>query len=244
MSVPIKPGRLEGVLAKLFTRTARVQAVRDVAQNFRLLTLSGEALRGAAWTPGQKVQVLLGGWVNRTYTPMSWDAAEGTTEVLAYAHGAHPGSEWVRSLQPEQAQECALFGPRGSLDLNALGRPAVLFGDETSMGLAHALRFASGGERRVELVLEVSSLPAARAALEAIDVRGAVLVQRLPDDAHLAEVEEIVLQLLHAQAVCHWVLSGKATSIARVSKVLRAQGTPRRQIQTKAYWAPGKTGLD
>ena len=114
MSVPIKSGRLEGVLAKLFTRTARVRTVRDVAEGFRLLTLSGDSLRGVVWTPGQKVQVLLGGWVNRTYTPMAWDAAQGTTELLAYAHGAHPGSEWVRSLQPET--ECALFGPRGSLD--------------------------------------------------------------------------------------------------------------------------------
>jgi ferric-chelate reductase (NADPH) len=242
VSVPNKPGRLEGVLAKLFTRTARVRAVRDVAEGFRLLTLGGAALRDVVWTPGQKVQVLLGGWVNRTYTPMAWDAAQGTTEVLAYAHGAHPGSDWVRSLQPET--ECALFGPRGSLDLNALGRPAVLFGDETSFGLAHALRHTPRGGERVELVLEVTSLPAARAALDAVDVRGAVLVQRLPGDAHLAEVDEIVRQLQHAHANCHWVLSGKATSIARVTKLLRAQETPRRLIHTKAYWAPGKTGLD
>lgn len=242
MSVPTKPGRLEGAVAKLFARTARVRAVRDVAEDFRLLTLSGGALRDVAWSPGQKIQVLLGGWVNRTYTPMSWNAGQGTTELLGYAHGAHPGSEWVRSLQPEQ--ECALFGPRGSLDLNALGRPAVLFGDETSFGLAHALRFTPGGGHGVELVLEVTSLSAARAALDAVDVSGAVLVQRLPGDAHLDEVAEVLRQLRYAPAVCHWVLSGKATSIARLTKLLRAQGTPRRRIQTKAYWSPGKSGLD
>ena len=120
----------------------------------------------------------------------------------------------------------------------------MLFGDETSFGLAHALRHTPGGGQRVELVLEVTSLPAARAALDAIDVRGAVLVQRLADDAHLAEVEEVVRQLQHAHAACHWVLSGKATSIARLTKLLRAQETPRRLIHTKAYWAPGKSGLD
>jgi hypothetical protein len=40
------------------------------------------------------------------------------------------------------------------------------------------------------------------------------------------------------------VLSGKATSIQRLSKQLRQLGISRGRLQTKAYWAPGKAGLD
>ena len=40
------------------------------------------------------------------------------------------------------------------------------------------------------------------------------------------------------------VLSGKASSIQAVTRRLRALGVARRSIHAKAYWAPGKTGLD
>src|SRR5688572_14951784 len=80
-------GPLESTVARFFTRSASVCEVRSVSENFRLLTLAGQSLRGAAWVPGQKVQLLLGGWVQRTYTPLAWDAANGTTQLLAYVHG-------------------------------------------------------------------------------------------------------------------------------------------------------------
>jgi hypothetical protein len=47
-------GRLEGAVARLFTRAATVEAATTVAEGFRLLTLKGPALQNAAWVPGQK----------------------------------------------------------------------------------------------------------------------------------------------------------------------------------------------
>lgn len=235
-------GALESVVAKWFTRSAHVADVRTVAEGFRRVALAGDALRGAAWTPGQKVQLLLGGWVQRTFTPLSWDTTHGTTELLVYLHGASPASEWANALAP--GQPCAVFGPRGSLDLNTLDRPGLLFGDETSIGLAHALRYTRAGASGVELVLEVSSLAAARAALDAVGVEGAHLIERRPDDAHASDVEAHVTRLRDERGIQGWVLSGNAPSILRLSKLLRRLGVPRGRIQTKAYWAPGKVGLD
>lgn len=235
-------GRLESAVARWFTRSASVREVHTLAQGFRLLTLEGEALQGAAWVPGQKVQLLLGGWVQRTYTPLTWDSERGTTELLAYLHGASPASDWAREARVKQP--CAVFGPRGSLDLTALTRPALLFGDETSFGLAHALRFTARGADGVELVLEVSSLAAAQAALAALGVSGAHLIQRQPDDAHLTDVEALISSLRAKHAIASWVLSGKATSIQTLTKLLRRLDAPRSSIQSKAYWAPGKVGLD
>ncbi len=235
-------GRLEGAFSKLFTKAAVVSALQDVADGFRLLTLTGETLRRVAWAPGQKVQLMLGGWIQRTYTPLGWDAESGSTQILAFVHGDGPGAEWARALAP--GDRCALFGPRGSLDLNTVDRPALLFGDETSFGLAHALRFTPATAHGVHLVLEVNSKSAASAALEALGVPGAHLVERRPDDAHLGEVQELTAHLLQTRSIQAGVLSGKATSIQRMSKQLRQLGVPRARIQTKAYWAPGKTGLD
>jgi NADPH-dependent ferric siderophore reductase len=213
-----------------------------LADGFRLLTLSGAALRNVAWIPGQKVQIMLGGWVQRTYTPLSWDAASGAMSLLAYMHGAYPGSDWARTLAV--GDPCAIFGPRGSLDLNAIERPAVLFGDETSFGLAHALRYTPGGSTGVHSLLEVTAPEAARAALASIGVSGAELLTREAADAHLAELERIVTRIHRDERPRSWVLSGKAASIARASKRLRQLDVPRHQIQTTAYWATGKVGLD
>jgi ferric-chelate reductase (NADPH) len=235
-------GRLESAVARWFTRSASVREVRTVAEGFRLLTLGGDSLQRAAWVPGQKVQFLLGSWVQRTYTPLAWDSDGGTMQLLAYVHGAFPGSDWVRALRV--GQPCAVFGPRGSLDLNALVRPGLVFGDETSFGLAHALRFTPAASAGIQIVLEVSSLPAARTALEAVGVSGAHLVERRPDDAHLSEVEALVTRLRKQHSIEGWVLSGKAASIQALTKLLRRLGVQRGQIQSKAYWAPGKVGLD
>jgi len=236
------PGFLEGAVLKLFTRAASVTAVEAVTDTFRLITLSGEALQGAEWTPGQKVQIQFGGWVQRTYTPISWDVRGGSTQILACMHGDSPGANWARSLAPGDA--CSLFGPRGSLDLNALGRPALLFGDETSFGLAHSLRYTPAGAQGVELVLEVASKDEAGVVLERLDVSNAHLVTRTAGDAHLSEVEARVAELLGKASIEQFVLSGKSTSIQRLTWNLRQRGLSSRQIKARVYWAPGKKGLD
>ncbi|WP_293551315.1 hypothetical protein [Parvibaculum sp.] len=40
------------------------------------------------------------------------------------------------------------------------------------------------------------------------------------------------------------MLTGTSLSIQRLSKALKARGFTSGQIKAKAYWAPGKTGLD
>ena len=242
-SKPVRsPGLIEGVVLKLFTRSAKITAVEALTDSFRLITLGGEALQGVPWIPGQKVQMQFGSWVQRTYTPISWDAHSGSTQLLAYLHGDSPGANWARSV--ELGDSCTLFGPRDSLNLNALERPALLFGDETSFGLAHALRFTPGKARGVELVLEVASQDAARTVLERVGVANAHLVTRTAGDAHLQEVEEKVAAILGKEPLEQCVLSGKSTSIQRLNRTLRQRGLSSRQIKTRAYWAPGKKGLD
>jgi ferric-chelate reductase (NADPH) len=92
---PQRAGRIELALQKIFTRSAQVLEVEDVGGSFRLVTLGGDALRDAAWTPGDKIQVMLGGWVQRTYTPIDWDGELGRMRLLVYLHGDAPGTQWV-----------------------------------------------------------------------------------------------------------------------------------------------------
>jgi ferric-chelate reductase (NADPH) len=234
------PGRVTRTLLRWLMRPARVAAVETLSLRFRLADLEGEALSNVAWTAGQKVQVSMGAGLSaRTYTPMSWDAVNGRTRILTFAHGDGPGSRWASGLR--EGDTCRFFGPRRSLDLSGLESPVVLFGDETSFGLAAALRDSPQGAGAIH-VFETSDVAESRPVLEAIGLGQATLLERIADDAHLATAEAEMLRL--AASGAHFVLTGKASSIQRVSRALKAVGVVSSRVKTKAYWAQGKIGLD
>jgi len=234
------PGPVMRTLLRWLMRPARIAAVETLSPHFRLVHLEGEALRNVAWTVGQKVQVSMGSGLSaRTYTPMSWDADSGRTRMLTFAHGDGPGSRWADGLR--EGDTCQFFGPRRSLDLSGLESPVMLFGDETSFGLAAALRDCPQAGGAIHL-FEASDVAESRPVLEAIGLGEATLIKRTADDAHLAAAEAVVLRL--AASGAHFVLTGKASSIQRISRALKAVGVVSSRVKTKAYWAQGKVGLD
>ena len=234
------PGRIARTLLQWLMRPARVAAVETFSPHFRLVDLEGEALRSVEWAAGQKIQVSMGSGLSaRTYTPMSWNAERGRTRLLTFAHGEGPGSRWANGLR--EGDTCQFFGPRRSLDLSGLELPIVLFGDETSFALAAALRDGMQAGRAVH-VFEVTDVAEARPVLEAMGLGRATLIERTAGDAHLAAAEAEVSRLAASSA--NFVLTGKASSIQRVSRALKAVGVRPSRLKVKAYWAPGKTGLD
>lgn len=230
-------------MARLFTRTAVVAEVRPLGQRFRRVVVEGSSLCEARWVPGQKVQVAMGGWTYRTYTPLSWDAERGRVELLVFLHGDAPGASWGREVRAGDA--CAFFGPRDSIDLTSLERPGLLFGDETSLGLAHALRFTPDGHRGVRVLLEVDAAAELAEPLDDLGLTDVDLVERQPNDTHLGQLEARGVDDIRARGVRGLVLSGKASSIQRLHRPFRDAGAiPRSQARNRAYWAPGKRGLD
>jgi NADPH-dependent ferric siderophore reductase len=225
-------------LARMFARRATIVAVRWLTDDLVRLTLEGAALRGAAWMPGQKIQVVTGSiFDTRTYTPTEWDPIHGRTSIIGYVHGAGPGSDWIRSAKAGDA--CDFLGPRNSISKKIMMGPIALFGDETSIGIAMAL---SRGARSLPSFFEMAEKETAGSALAELGLRDATLFARTTGDAHLAEMEAAVADLAATQT--SFLLTGKATTIQRLLTALKRQTVPSDRILTKAYWAPGKTGLD
>ncbi|WP_051228801.1 siderophore-interacting protein [Pleomorphomonas oryzae] len=242
MNAPLKePGRISRTLIRLMMKRARVAANEAIGDGYRLITLEGPELRGVDWLPGQKIQMAMGSaFVTRTYTPIDWDTDAGSTRILGYVHGMGPGSAWVAGVRP--GDECDIFGPRSSLDLRRIDGPVALYGDETSIGLAHAAMHADAS-RRVACHFEVgdrvgSGMAAARLGIAA----AATFHERRADDAQLAALEESLAA--QAAAGARFVLTGKATTIQRLRQSLKRLGVASGRIAAKAYWAPGKVGLD
>lgn len=236
-----KAGFLERTVTRLFMRPARVVGTSDLSERFRLIDFQGEALKDCSWSPGDKVQIKLdGGFITRTYTPISWNKAEGTTQFLAYCHGTGPGSAWAKHVAI--GDERQLFGPRGSLSLESLGPSTILFGDETSFALALALEGSTAGSTQRRYVFEVNDHEEAASVLGQSGLQAPMLVNRSADGGHLGDISDALLS--HVQSASTVILCGKASSIQYVSRVLKANGVETRRLRTKAYWAPGKVGLD
>lgn len=235
---PTTPGRVTRALRRWIMRPARVATVETLSPHFRLIDLEGEALKGVTWLPGQKVQVAIGsGFSSRTYTPISWDANAGRTRLLAFLHGDGPGSRWAASLL--QGEGCQFLGPRSSLDVPGADAPVVLFGDESTFGLGAALQREGVA---AEWVFEVSDAAESRAVLTAIGLAQATVIERREGDAHLSAIGADLSR--HVARGARFVLTGKAQSIQSVSKALKKSGVAPSNVKSKAYWSPGKTGLD
>lgn len=226
-------------LRKFLLYEAAVSDVEELSEHYRLVGLSGDALRDRDWLPGHQIQIgVAPGLVNRTYTPISWNSERGHTQFLVYLHGDGPGCRWVRAARC--GTRTLVLGPRASLDLVSLGRPGILFGDETCFGLALAWRDLPGAE--AHHIFEISHRREAEDVLRALGVSNTTLIERRPDDTHLTTAETELLR--HATAGSKPALAGKVPSIQHMKRALRRLGIGAAGSKTKAYWAPGKTGLD
>lgn len=233
---------LGGLLGRFVFRDATVTAVHDVAPRFRRIELSGERLRDVAWSAGDKVQVFLGEAGMRTYTPLSWDAARGRTAFLVHVHGDAPGAAWARAVKA--GDRCQFFGPRGSLALEGLRGPAVLFGDETSFAVAHTLHQVRRASADIACVFEVSSAADSRLVLGELGLGTSVVIEKQANDAHLDATVAALRESLARWPDARLVLTGRAQAIQKLRAQLKSNGIAPASQLVKAYWSLGKTGLD
>jgi len=235
---------LADTTSRMLFRNAEVTEVTEYGRNFRVIEMAGDALRKGSWTVGDKVQVRTdpAGFATRTYTPIGWDTARGSTTLVTYTHGTGPGSAWARGLAP--GVTCQMFGPRDSLKLDDLAGPILFVGDETSFALAAAWRGRNPEDRTVANLFEVTDPDESRVPLEAIGLGSARLFHRQNDAAHLEELSTTVIDLLGTHPDAALCLTGKAQSIAAIRRKLKASGLAGRSTRVKAYWDENRSGLD
>lgn len=238
----LRTSALESTVLRLFGRSAEVLHVEALGADFRLVTFHGPELVGRAWTPGDMVQISFGEWESRAYTPLSYDPVRGTLEFLGYVHGNGIGSAWLAGLRG--GERCAFVGPRRAVDLPALGPPAVVFGDETSISTAAALVRTAHGDAQTTFVFEVGARERCAEALERLGLSHATLVERDSEGRHLEAVEAHVLAALERNgAGARASLTGRASTIAHLYKAARRSGIAGKRMNNVAYWSPGRKGF-
>ena len=233
---------LSDALERAFFRSVTVSSVTPLSGHFRLIEFAGESLKEDNWIPGQNVQFHLGKLKTRTYTPISWDPAEGTAQFVMFLHGNGPGSEWAESLQTDSP--CSFMGPRSSLNFAEVTESSIFFGDETSIGAAVALHRSRDGKQQDRYVFEVSSLVESAEALQRFDLPNAKVVKKAQDLSHLTEVGQTLIDSASGLVAPRWIMTGKAQSIQALRRMFRNLQVALTRLDTKAYWAEGKAGLD
>jgi NADPH-dependent ferric siderophore reductase len=233
---------LSSAVEKLLFHPVSITGVEAVGESFRLLTMQGVGFQSAKWIPGQTVQIFLGNLTKRAYTPMSLDADAGSACFLFYLHGNGPGSGWAASARAGNI--CQVMRPKDSIDFTNFTEPALFFGDETSLASAQALHLCRRQTGVARYVFEVNSPAQAEVVLRKFGVSQASLVQKREDGSHLADVVLLMAEQAARMQFPQWVFTGQARSIQSVQKGLKQAGISLFGSKVKAYWSPGKTGLD
>lgn len=230
---------LSDLLSDVLLTSVRVSDTSEIAERFVKIRLASPQFRRAHWTPCDKLQLRpqRGSLLMRTYTPISWDCDAGCTDVIGFLHGDGPGASWCRDV-PVGA-ECDVFGPSRSLDLSRVSASTVFLGDETSVGLAHALRRVNPAAHCVYETTDPVGLKAALTALGIVD--NTELVAKSDDRTAL-------LQLAFDAGEAYvdgydLVVSGNAAIVNAVRRGVRHRPQPAPRIKARAYWARGRTGL-
>ena len=231
-------GRLADLASGAMLDNAQVTGLSRLSSEFIRMTLSAEAFRKATWVPGAKLQLRprRGSMSLRTYTPTSWDAARGVTELVVYTHGNGPAAQWFERVA--EGQTCQVFGPRRSIDGREAAGPVLFVGDETSVALARALRTTPA---ETSYVFEARDPIALTDVLAQLGITERVAV--ITKDANRAEL------LQHARTAAisapfTLIVTGDAATVHAVRRDSRGWQRKPRQVTGKAYWAEGRTGLD
>jgi NADPH-dependent ferric siderophore reductase len=118
------------------------------------------------------------------------------------------------------------------------------FGDETSIGLAQALAGTMHAAHDATYLFEMSMHSDTHLLLREVGFPKASIVERMPADGHYETLEARIGEIVAEMRPGAYALSGKAASVQRIGRILKKLGVEPTRIRSKAYWAPGKKGLD
>jgi NADPH-dependent ferric siderophore reductase len=227
-------------LLDLFFLRGTVDSVSDAAGRMRYVRVSGSALEGLKWKPGQQVRIDVAehGFMPVLRTYSIWDYQDSTLGLYVLDHGEGPGSRWVRKLQP--GDNVVFTKPQGDFILRP-GRYHLFAGEETaSVAFGPMLRALPDGVRAYG-VIEVDS-PADRLPLPSVSWQYRNGAPAAESSTLVAAVKDLDLPG-GLPGVAY--LAGEARTIQAIrAHLVDDRGWPRRSILTKPFWTPGKTGLE
>lgn len=231
-------------LADAVMAAATVDQAEPLGDRMRAITLTGPDLADLKVAAGQQVRIQVGATnpllnrligALRTYSVWAYDGRY--LQLRVFDHGDGPGAEWARTVRA--GDQVRLLKPEGGF----VCRPStyhVFAGDETASVAFGAMIRGLGDDAGVHAVIEVDTeheqLPIPDVTWLHRNGRSAVRSTELVDAV-------AALDLPSAPGTAY--LAGEAGTIQLIrNHLVRERGWNRRDIRTKPFWAPGKTGME
>ncbi|MBD0023372.1 oxidoreductase [Gordonia pseudamarae] len=231
--------RLADIVGDAILTDVQVSGVTPVAPGFIRVTLHDQGFADKRWSPGDKLQLrpYRGSLSLRTYTPIAWDNANATTQLIGWATDHGPGGRWFGEVADRDT--CSVFGPRRSVELGKTGDEVVFVGDESTIGLACVVRDLRPD---APLVFEAVDPGALAAALDALGFGERVVVAK--DEDRTLLLEQVREAAASRPGPVDVVAGGDAATVRAVRSSVRSWPSAPRRVHGKPYWSEGRSGLD
>ncbi len=229
--------------------SATVNEVEELRPRMRRIRFSGPRLQELRWTPGQHVRLQVASLLHppdalRSYSIYNTDPDLGALDIVMFDHdgngeAATPASRWAKGISI--GDQAHFTRPQGNFAIRHDAPYHVFAGEETaSVAFAPMLRSlhpTAEVHGVIEAATDTDHISLARPLTQvergdASAANSAVLADALRN-----------LQLPDYPGIAY--LAGEARTIQTLRKILITErGWDRRQIRTKPFWTPGRTGME
>jgi NADPH-dependent ferric siderophore reductase len=229
--------------------TATVNEIEELRPRMRRIRFTGPRLQELRWTPGQHVRLQVAGLLHshdalRSYSIYNTDPDLGALDIVMLDHdgdreAATSAGRWAKGVSI--GDHAHFTRPQGNFVIRHDAPYHVFAGEETaSVAFASMLRSlhpTAEVHGVIEAATDTDHLSLARPLTQvergdASATNSAVLADALRN-----------LQLPDYPGIAY--LAGEARTIQTLRKILITErGWDRRQIHTKPFWTPGRTGME
>jgi len=206
--------------------------------NIKKIRFQGD-LSGMNFQLGYAVIIRVSDTEFRNYTASFSDIESGIMEIIFHLHGNAPGSVFVNNLSV--GDELRISMPRGQKQYDPRVKKQLIFGDETSLGLACSfLPFFKRNRHSFQFYFELDE--ANVAVLPLLGLENYTVFPKNDLFRNEQWINDLPLFKTFDVQAGNIVLTGNVKSVQTFRKALKNKNTSGK-IFTKGYWLEGKTGL-
>lgn len=234
-------------LVKRFSRKAVLIDKQQLTEHTFHLKIQGDDLKNLPYTPGEHLRVLVGVDKGtsmqdkvRTYSVWQYDPANASMDLAVCTHSTGIGARWVREIA--LGDMLYFGGPKGKFTVDQSGDYYVFVGDPSA--LAHLYEI----NRHLEPSKPVISLIYGDTTSDLFaDLTGEkpFTFYQLSQNPGSAVIEKLDAQLKNKSGKGILYVGGDGRLCVALNKHFRNElHWESRQIKTKPFWLPNKTGLE
>lgn len=224
---------LEGTLRP----NARVIAISRLSPQVKRIRFQGE-LSKMNYQIGYAHVIRVSETEYRNYTVASHDVKEGSVDIVFHIHGNGVGSDFIDGLII--GDEIYISSPRGHKEYDPRVQTQLIFGDETSLGLACSFQeVLKSNHHQFQFYFELNDENVA--VPELLGLENFTVFPKNGSFANEKWLADLPIFKSADWQDANYILTGNVNSVRTFRKALK--NFTNGKVSSKGYWLEGKKGL-